>query len=498
MRNLKGYLLITGLIILVPLIGIIVGSVVSHGFEKQYEDSMIQIIKEKNGIDISDNLQFLNKIKLENLCEKNNLDPTFSTLCGEYNSINNITYASILTIIFTILIFIFIYILGLFSQKSRSILFYLFRPGLFIAQISAALLVAANAGIIIFSIYFTESFYLGKVHIFLIGGLGLVAALTAIVVFIKAFTPIKSAESKVLGKILSKDHYPTIWNYIKLLAEQVGTKQPDTIIAGLEPTFFVTETKVRCLDGEVNGRSLFISLPFCRAISKAELSAIIGHEMGHFIGDDTKWSKKFYPIYRGSIDTTSSLNYSDSDNGLAQIAFLPSLIFMTIFIAAFEKSEKSISRQRELNADSIGTKITSKENMATALIKSHIYQYIWNFTQEMMKEALSQGNQIINISTYFATICESIPSDFMKDEIGKSHTIHPTDSHPTLAVRLDSIGVKLHDVYSDKIKKIDTEKAIELIDNVEILEKELSDIEHYKLVQTGQINIPSQLIQDNK
>jgi Zn-dependent protease with chaperone function len=258
----------------------------------------------------------------------------------------------------------------------------------------------------------------------------------------------------------------------------------------MEPTFFVTEAKVICLDGEIKGRSLFISLPFCRVITIQELSAIVGHEMGHFFGKDTKWSKKFYPIYRGSIETIFSLDYSKSDNGLAQLAFLPALIFMSIFISVFEKSEKTISRQRELNADAIGMKITSQEAMASALVKVHIYQHAWYFTQEKMKEAMSDGKQIVNLSLFFEGVCESIPQDFMEGEIGKEHTPHPTDSHPSLSVRLNSIGKKISDVYGKGIKDTINEKAISLIDQPENIEKELSELEHYKLVQSGKIHSP--------
>ncbi len=321
MRNFKNKVFIIGLIIFIPVIGIFTGSLVSHSYEKQYEETMTRFFKEREGIALNEKKELLNKIKLGVICREKNLDSTFASICSEYDQINILTYFSSAILIFTILIFVFIFSLGFLSRQNRNFLFYLFRPGLFISQICAAVLVAANAGILVFSIYLTESFYLGKVHIFLIGGLGLVAGLTAISVFIKSFIPIKDVETRIFGEVLNKDKYPTIWQFIDLLAKKIGTEPPNTIIAGLDPTFFVTEAKVICFNGEIRGRSLFISLPFCRAVTTQEFSAIIGHEMGHFVGKDTKWSKKFYPVYRGSIDTIFSLDYSGSNNGLAQLAF---------------------------------------------------------------------------------------------------------------------------------------------------------------------------------
>ncbi|MGD9107585.1 MAG: M48 family metallopeptidase [Gammaproteobacteria bacterium] len=491
MRNLKKFLIIMGFIVLIPIIGILVSSLVSNGYEKKYEHTMIQVFKEKRGVDVSHNKAFLNKIKLAKICKYKNLSPAFAGVCGEYNSINKLFYASVATLIFTFLMFLLIYILGLIARNNRNLLFCLFRPGLLISQISTAILVIANAGILVFSIYFAESFYFGSVHVFLIGSLGFVALITAVGVIDKSFRLTKNIEAKVFGKILDKKNYPTIWNFIDVLSKKIGTKSPDAIVAGMDPTFFVTEAKVVCLDGNIRGRTLYLSLPFCRALSKDEFSAIIGHEMGHFIGEDTKWSKKFYPIYNGSIATLYELDYSGSDNGLAQLACFPAMIFMNIFIFAFAKSEKAISRQRELSADNLGADITSKEKMAAALIKVHAYQYVWQFTQREIVEALSNGQQIINVSKFFSEVCGSVSGDDMKDDVTKSYTSHPIDSHPPLSTRLESMGIKANDFYSEGIANTDSDKAIELIDNVDVIEKELSELEHHRLIRSGVVSVPN-------
>ncbi|OGT11424.1 MAG: hypothetical protein A2X77_04340 [Gammaproteobacteria bacterium GWE2_42_36] len=487
MKNLKSIFHIFAVIAIIPIAGFLVGSLVSHGYEKQYQNAAIQIIKETRGVDLRGNQPAINEIKLSDFCAQTNLNPKFSSTCDSYKQSKLLKYGSAIILLFTILAFVFIYLLGIFSLKNRNILFYIFRPGLFISQLCAAILVAVDVWVLVFSVYLAELFYLERIHLFLIGGLAIVGSLTAIEVFIKAIMPIKEIKAKVFGRILKKKEYPIIWEFVESLAKQVGTQAPDVIIAGMESTFFVIESKVVCLDGDVDGRILFLSLPFCRVLSKHELSAIIGHEMGHFSGEDTKWSKKFYPIYRGSIDTASSLQCPNSKNGLIHLALTPSSIFMFVFITAFAKSEKAINRQRELHADSVGASITSKEEMASALVKTHVYQYAWQFTMEKMKEALSNGKQIINASDFFSEICNIIFDSFAKNEIGKSSTVHPIDTHPPLLVRLTALDVELTEPYLNKLKSIDFDKAIRLIDNAEVLEKELTELEHYKLMQSGQI-----------
>ncbi len=134
-------------------------------------------------------------------------------------------------------------------------------------------------------------------------------------------------------------------------------------------------------------------------------------------------------------------------------------------------------------------KITSQKTMASALVKLHLYQHAWYFTQEKMKEALSDGKQIVNLSLFFRDACELIPQDFMKNEIGEEYTSHPTDSHPPLSVRLNAMGTKVREVCENWIKSTVDGNAITLIDQVEDLEKELSELEHYKLIKSGKVQL---------
>lgn len=493
MHNLKGWLLLVIFSISIPIAGIAVGMLVSHSYEKKYEDVIIEIVKKDRGVDISNNKEVLEKIHLNNICSENDLDQAIIDVCNEYATINYLRYYSIIALVFALSAITLITILGKVATKNRKALFYLFRPGLFLSQLIAAILVVSNSAIIIASIYYAESFYIGSIHVYLLGILGVVAAYASLVVCIKALTPIRAAEIKIMGKVLSKDKYSKIWEYVEIIAKKIGTSPPSNIIAGMEPNFFVTESKILCLDGEINGKSLYLSLPYCRVLTKPELMAIVGHEMGHFIGDDTEWSTKFYPIYRGSIETIYTLYYSsnsennDNNNGLIQLAFLPALHFMNFFITSFEKAEKEIGREREINADNIGVQITSPSDMARGLVKVHAYPNAWIYTQEKMKESLLEGKQLINVSTFFSAICGALPQDYQKDEIGSIKTSHPTDSHPPLSIRLASIGVELSAIYADGLKIPTTDIAIDLFGDPTKLEEELSEAEHFKFIQMGYV-----------
>ncbi|KTD80134.1 hypothetical protein [Legionella waltersii] len=75
MDNFRKWIFIIFLTTLIPVLGVLVGWMVSNGYENQYEDTVVQLFKDKKGIDIRENLQILNKLKLNTLCYEKDLDP---------------------------------------------------------------------------------------------------------------------------------------------------------------------------------------------------------------------------------------------------------------------------------------------------------------------------------------------------------------------------------------------------------------------------------------
>src|SRR5438552_1906410 len=210
---------------------------------------------------------------------------------------------------------------GYKSQGNRTLLLALFKPGLYIAIGALIALVVLHASLAIASIYLLES--TGRqVHVGVIVTVG-VGALAGVAALISgASSIIKKAMATVVGKRLSDESQPVLWEFILNLAKSLGASPPQYVVAGLEPNFFVTEADVRYLDGQLSGRTMYLSLPLCRVISQEELKAILGHELGHFKGLDTKFSRDFFPIYRGTVNALAGLAQNMGE-GVRKIALIP-------------------------------------------------------------------------------------------------------------------------------------------------------------------------------
>lgn len=155
---------------------------------------------------------------------------------------------------------------------------------------------------------------------------------------------------------------------------------------GLDPNFFVTEASVTCCGNVFRGRTLYLSEPLCRILSVQELRAIIGHELGHFRGDDTSFSLKFYPIYRGTVQSIEAIAASTSAMGEGGFAVIPAAYALGFFLHCFAQAESRISRDRELAADAIASECAGERTLGVALTKVCAHSIAWQRLSSLMED----------------------------------------------------------------------------------------------------------------
>ena len=131
---------------------------------------------------------------------------------------------------------------------------------------------------------------------FLVIAVGLGAAVCVILLLRAVIVMLRKSPTIVAGRTVSEQRGPYLWKHIRDLASKIDALPPQNIIVGLDNSFFVIEAAVKCFNGLIKGRTLYLSLPLCRILSEVELRAIVGHELGHFKGDDTRYSRRFAPI----------------------------------------------------------------------------------------------------------------------------------------------------------------------------------------------------------
>lgn len=362
---------------------------------------------------------------------------------------------------------------GRLARSNRLLLLRVFTPGLYLTAVFVTVLILVHAIILMSALYEVQLAFLNRIHyvIFLFVGLG--AASGAFGVARNTFTVVKTMETSVIGRSVKREQAPMLWHAVEGTALRLGALPPDHIVVGLEPNFFVTEAEVATLDEQLRGRTLFCSLSLARILSKDEFVAILGHELAHFRGEDTKFSERFYPIYRG---TAASLDSLDRAMGgvWGMLAVLPAIAVLGYFIEAFAVAEAELGRERELAADEAGASVTSPTIVATGLVKSHAFGHLFDEVCSSVVETVAQGQSMENISlVYTGLVAERAPVTWFEG-IVEEHLSHPTDSHPSLAARLGALSIPLESVVPGALVVTPAEPASSFLPDGEAREREIS------------------------
>jgi Zn-dependent protease with chaperone function len=267
--------------------------------------------------------------------------------------------------------------------------------------------------------------------IFIAGALGLVAVLAVI----KAIFHRPNMDFRVEGKVIGREAAPALWEELTAICNKVGTEPPDQVIVGIDDNFFVTEMPVEA-DGQIcQGRTLYVSLSLLKQMHGAESDAVLAHEMAHFSGNDTLYSKKISPLLSRYGVYLQALY----ENAITR----PVFYFMHCFRVLFQLSLSQQSRQREFRADRIAADMTSPRDFASALLRVIAYSQFRGDIQQALfrqEQALSAANICAQIEQGFPDYALTFASS---PDVGSLETSHPFDSHPPLSQRLDAVGIPL-------------------------------------------------------
>jgi Zn-dependent protease with chaperone function len=427
------------------------------------------------------------QITVQALCKTAN--PDLAEACATNMAMNAIRAAAVTAVVLGLGLISFIGLAGMLAGRNRSILLVVFKFGLSLTAILLTVLVLVDAAILMASIYFGESAVSGQVHegIVFVVGLGAVYGVAAILG--NVFGVATRAQITVPGRPVTQAEAPALWAVVERAAAHLVALRPDHVVIGLDSNFFVTESNVMTFSDTLSGRTLYCSLSLARILTIGEFSAIVGHELGHFRGEDTKYSERFYPIYRGTAASIASLQVAGR-RGFRAAAVLPAIAVFSYFLESFSAAERRLGRDRELAADQAGASITDARVMATALVKVHAYGGAWGELQKAAVTALTSGKPLVNVGEVFADIVARRAASNPFEGIAEAHLSHPTDSHPTLSTRLESLSVSFESVEAAALQVAPSDAAASLLPDLEQWELQLSSAYQSLLAQQLRINIP--------
>jgi len=258
------------------------------------------------------------------------------------------------------------------------------------------------------------------------------ATATAIVAIVR---PAKSEQAAVA---LDEEAQPGLAALVRDVAAKVGTPPPDRIILHAQPTFFVTRSAMKLLDGEASGRILALGMPILKGLSTRELQAVLAHEFAHFAGNDVLYSNVVAPAYRSlgvSFEVLAKTEVSGSTGAVMSYLRLPSLLFLAASHDYFATIDRMLSRGRELRADRVASTLYGKAALVSSLEKASV--------QGQLFDQLVGASPLEDPASLFAEIEGLLAANPSVKEAALSairdQRETALDSHPSLATRAESL-----------------------------------------------------------
>lgn len=257
----------------------------------------------------------------------------------------------------------------------------------------------------------------------------------------KSFTMFRSEPSDVAGHAVSREEAPGLWQWVDEIAAKVGTTPPDHIIAGMMECFYVTSHRIMLNENQlIEGKTLYFPLLYSALLNREEASAVIGHELGHFTGEDTTYSLNFAPIYAG-MSHSISLVANEVEDYYSKVIMSPSVYLGIFFLEQFDFAVSHWSRIRELEADKAGASVSSPAAVASSLLRISAVSEVISETLGELYEGTLKTDDLLPV--VMARLRErGVPEagQFLNEA-----TSHPSDSHPQTRARIEALSQDISD-----------------------------------------------------
>ena len=291
-----------------------------------------------------------------------------------------------------------------------------------------------------------------------------------------------------IGVSLNKKDHNKIFSVVSDLSKKINAKMPKNIVLGLSTDFFAISKDLKVFNGikekHLSNETLYLSIPLLRILTIKELEGIIGHELGHFQGEDTIYAIKFAPIFRRLNKHFVALD-EEFEKQKKELGTDPFLIKITIFpfiflFNEFSRKREKISKAEELKADKYGADASeSAKVFITALSKLYIYDLVWNSTKAKFEETARDEvkNNVINLSLDFVEDSKQLlKKDKLKlylKNLQFFEQLHPCDTHPLLEERMMNLNVKMDEISNKSLINF-LPSAASLIPNIDLIEENLT------------------------
>lgn len=276
---------------------------------------------------------------------------------------------------------------------------------------------------------------------------------------------------RIIGYKVSEQDQPELFKLVKKCSNKIKASFPDNIVLGNTDGFFVISTDVLIINNDkeelLKGNTLYIPYLMFKILTQDELKGIIGHELAHFSGEDTNYSKKFKPAKYSLIDKFNNfekgLNESkeNENSGITgKIASFFTNFFLMMLLNPigyiyinFIKKDYDICINQELRADKLGSSLCeNKKSLISGLCKFYVYSQINKNIFDDLYNGVSKSLTSIFTKTYKDYLSSYKFKDILV-ALMAYEIHHPSDEHPPISERMNKLKINLKDIKETDLKR---------------------------------------------
>lgn len=240
--------------------------------------------------------------------------------------------------------------------------------------------------------------------------------------------------SEIAGPRLQRDQHPALFAELDALAARCNTAAPDEVVLEDSHSAAVIE-EPRWLGFFAGKRTLILGLSLLRNSSVSELRAVIAHELGHFVGSDTRFGAVLYAIRSKAIALVRSIHETQKHVQSINVA-KPYLWYLEVFLFVTHK----LSRTQELLADKLSVAIAGRDPHINELKKSAKFIVAADaFWRDRVVPIINAGMLPSDLDRYEAAFVAQATDTESERAIERMLLAAPTrpfDTHPSLAERI--------------------------------------------------------------
>lgn len=259
----------------------------------------------------------------------------------------------------------------------------------------------------------------------------------------KALTRLASQPRPVLARAVPPEVAPGLWNFVAGIAGQVRAEMPDHILIGLTQGFFVTSSDMQPVPGGdvLHGRILHLAAGPLAVFDRAEITAVVSHELAHFTGRDTVYSQQFLPLYHGMVQSLDAVASGLRPIRKGGLPLRASVMLGQRMLEAFHGAVRHWGRLREFEADKAMLAAVSPAAAASALLRSGA---VGPLVAHVLASGAARPGEARDMVAEIVRYAEAQPLPDPRQFLANRQA-HPFDTHPPASQRIAALGVEIDD-----------------------------------------------------